>query len=136
MAFENEIDVRYCETDAMGHINNVSYFIYFEQARVDFFRHLAGADAMDQFQFVLVSAGCDYIEQAYFGRPLTIRTVVSRIGNKSFTLDHEVVEKNSGKLIARGRAVVVVFDTETGRAQVVPDILKEKMEAYLVRQTS
>lgn len=32
-----EIRTRYCESDALGHINNVSYFIYFEQARVDFF---------------------------------------------------------------------------------------------------
>jgi acyl-CoA thioester hydrolase len=35
-----KMTVRFCETDALGHVNNVSYFIYFEQGRVDLFREI------------------------------------------------------------------------------------------------
>ncbi len=31
------IRTRFGESDAFGHINNVSFFTYLEQARVDFF---------------------------------------------------------------------------------------------------
>jgi acyl-CoA thioester hydrolase len=38
--FSIPIKVRYCETDMTGHVNNVSYFIYFEQGRVEYLEHL------------------------------------------------------------------------------------------------
>lgn len=36
MAYETAVKVRFCETDALGHISNISYFIYLEEARTDF----------------------------------------------------------------------------------------------------
>ena len=38
---ELEVNVRFSETDALGHINNTSYFIYLEEARMKFFEALA-----------------------------------------------------------------------------------------------
>ena len=41
-SFKTHIQVRYAETDAMGVVHHATYPIWFEQARVDFFR-AAGA---------------------------------------------------------------------------------------------
>ncbi|MBI2455351.1 MAG: acyl-CoA thioesterase, partial [candidate division NC10 bacterium] len=38
--FSTPIRVRFCETDANRHVNQVSYFVYVEQARMDYFAHL------------------------------------------------------------------------------------------------
>ena len=37
-SFKTRIQVRYAETDAMGVVHHATYPIWFEQARVDFFR--------------------------------------------------------------------------------------------------
>lgn len=36
--YETQVKVRFCETDALGHINNTSYFIYLEEARIAFLK--------------------------------------------------------------------------------------------------
>lgn len=38
--YETQVKVRFCETDALGHINNTSYFIYLEEARIAFFEEM------------------------------------------------------------------------------------------------
>lgn len=35
---EWEVTIRFCETDLLGHVNNSNYFIYMEDARVQFFQ--------------------------------------------------------------------------------------------------
>lgn len=34
------VKIRVSETDALGHVSNISYFIYLEEARVELFRNL------------------------------------------------------------------------------------------------
>ena len=110
MASITDIQVRFCETDLVGHVNNVSYFIYFEQARVDFVKMLGTSMFTSDWTLAVVSLHCDYINQAYFDQILEITTSVSRIGEKSFTLVHEIKDKKRQNLIAKGESVVVLLD--------------------------
>jgi acyl-CoA thioester hydrolase len=38
--FNYPIEVRFSDTDAMGHVNNAVYLTYFEQARLAYWREL------------------------------------------------------------------------------------------------
>ncbi|MGV3488016.1 MAG: acyl-CoA thioesterase [Tuberibacillus sp.] len=111
-----DIRVRFCETDAVGHVNNVSYFIYLEQARVDFTKKLGADIHTPDWTMAVVSLHCDYISQAYFDQELEVATSVSKIGGKSFTLVHEIRDKGDQRLIARGESVVVLLDSERKKA--------------------
>ncbi|HWL26038.1 MAG TPA: acyl-CoA thioesterase, partial [Ureibacillus sp.] len=83
---EIDIYVRFCETDAAGHVNNTSYFIYMEEARTKFFKAVGyDKDNRGEMNFVVASAQCDYLAQAYANQTLTLSTRVSRIGTKSYT---------------------------------------------------
>lgn len=116
MASVTDIQVRFCETDAVGHVNNVSYFIYLEQARVDFTKLIGQDIASFDWHMVVVSLHCDYIDQAYFDQILVVTTSVSKIGGKSFTLLHEIKDKESQKLIAKGESVLVLLDMNKNKA--------------------
>ncbi len=48
---ELEVNVRFSETDALGHVNNTSYFVYLEEARLKFFEALGLAT--NDFNFLL-----------------------------------------------------------------------------------
>ncbi|MBS4216130.1 MULTISPECIES: acyl-CoA thioesterase [Neobacillus] len=129
---EIQITVRFGETDALGHINNTSYFIYLEEARIRFFEAIGyQVDARD-WNFILASTKCDFISQGYFNQQLIIKTSVSKIGSKSFHLDHEIICSQTKKLIAQGNAVMVCFDFEKQQSEPLPEVLLDKLKSHLV----
>lgn len=130
---EIKIKVRFGETDALGHINNSSYFVYLEEARIRYFESLGYNMSMKGWNFILASAKCDFIHQGYFNDTLTIHTYISRIGTKSFTLEHEIISERTKELIAKGNAVIVYFDFEKQTSDIIPDRLREGLQKSLVR---
>lgn len=132
---EIHVRVRFGETDALGHINNASYFIYTEEARVRFFEAIGYSMGTKQWQFIMASTKCDFLKQGYFNQELTIKTYVSKIGTKSFQLDHEIICTKTQQLIATGEATVVYFDFEKQQSEAIPPKLREKLAENLVHAT-
>src|SRR5690554_2100654 len=129
---EVQIKVRFSETDALGHVNNASYFIYLEEARIDFIEHLGQDMSTRDWNFILASVKCDFINQAYFNQQLTIKTYTSKIGKKSFTLQHEIICTETNKLIAKGEAVMVCFDFKNQVSKAISEEVKKQLESTLV----
>lgn len=126
--------VRFCETDAGGHVSNVSYFIYLEEARSKFFQAVGftGKEKRGNIDFIVASTSCDFLAQAYAGQTLAIATKVERIGTKSFKLAHEVTDNKTGNRIASGWATIVCFDYQKQQTEKVPPMLREILEEFLV----
>ena len=129
---EIHVRVRFGETDAFGHINNASYFIYTEEARVRFFEAVGYSMETNKWQFIMASTKCDFLKQGYFNQELTIKTYVSKIGTKSFQLDHEIICTKTQQLIATGEATIVYFDFEKQQSEVIPARLRDKLTENLV----
>ncbi|QHC05798.1 acyl-CoA thioesterase [Anoxybacillus sp. PDR2] len=121
------------ETDALGHVNNTNYFVYLEEARIRLFEQLGfGSADPHEWKFIVASAKCDFINQAYFGQTLKVETNVSKIGNKSFTLVHRIVDANNQTLIALGEVVGVYFNFATQKSEPIPEDLRSRLEKYSV----
>src|SRR5690625_6146742 len=95
-----EIDVRVIETDLLGHVNHANYFTYMEEGRLSFLKELGLEIEDDGFAIMLASAKCDFIQQGYFNQTFIVNTKVTRIGNSSFNLGSDIIEKESNELIA------------------------------------
>ena len=128
---ELEIKVRVSETDALGHINNASYFTYLEDARIDFLEEMGISIKDEVFAFMLVSTKCDFISQGYFGQILQVDTKVLKIGTKSLTLVSDILDKESGKVIAKGEATIVYFNLLDEKTIEIPDAFKTQLQAYM-----
>lgn len=135
MAHETAVKVRFSETDALGHISNISYFIYLEQARIDFFEELGLGTDIAEWKIILISAKCDFVRQGYFNQRLKVLTEVSRIGNSSFMMVHQIVDEKTGELIAKGEAGAVYFNFEIQKSERMPAEFKLKLEKHLVEGT-
>lgn len=129
---EIEVYVRFCETDAAGHVNNTSYFFYFEEARTKFFKELNSQKNLP-FNFILASITCDYLSQAYASQSLKLSTVVQKVGTKSFTLLHTLQDKDTGADIASCTSVSVCFNYEEQTSIAIPDYIREELEKYLIK---
>jgi acyl-CoA thioester hydrolase len=130
MTFKTAITVRCGETDALGHINNTSYFIYMEEARIKFFQRLGFSMDVKDWRFILASTTCDYIAQGYFNDELDVTAEVTEIGTKSFHLVHRIMNRKTGKLIAKGKAVIVYFDFDKQESLALPDLLKSELSRH------
>lgn len=132
-AHDIEVYVRFCETDAAGHVNNVSYFLYLEEARTKLFKTLGMSTnhGNSTLNFILASTSCDYVSQAFAGEHLRVATTVDRIGTKSFRLHHIITNMESDVVIAEGSATVVCYNYVEQKTIPIPDFLRKNLESRL-----
>ncbi|WP_078428852.1 acyl-CoA thioesterase [Alkalihalobacterium alkalinitrilicum] len=135
MKHSNSVKVRVCETDALGHISNISYFIYLEEARVEFFRQLSSGDVKEEWNIILAHTECNFVNQGYFEDVLTVETYVERVGNSSVQLIHDIYNQNR-QLIAKGKATVVYFDFEQQRSKPLSTEIREKLNQFAISTLS
>ena len=112
---EVTVEVRFADTDAMGHVNNAKYLTYCETARIRYWTDLTGRGTES---LILADARITYRAQLYYGETVTVQTRATRIGRTSFTLEHRLVAALPGdepRLVAVSDSVLVRFDYATGR---------------------
>lgn len=124
-----EIKPRIFETDLLGHIHHSNYFVYMEEARLEFLKNIGVDINFEKFTFVLVSTNCDFIRRGVIGQVIESQTQVEKIGDTSLTLSCSMIEKNSGNLIAQGEATMVYFDIVNQKSTNIPDSIKAKLES-------
>ncbi len=130
MKFTSEVRVRFGETDALGHVNNASYFVYMENARIDFLGEIGASTSLEDWSYVVGHVSCDFINQAFFNENLELISKVTHIGTKSFTLHHELVRKSSGECVAKGKAVLIHFNFKTQTSEPIPPETRAQLEQY------
>ncbi|RYG74851.1 acyl-CoA thioesterase [Lentibacillus lipolyticus] len=127
-SFYIPVNIRFSETDMFGHVNNVSAFIYFEEARVEFLKEAGFFDSGEKNESIPIVADlqCDYHKQIYFDEKLKLYVKVNQIGTTSFDIHYLGVNKDS-ELCLTGRGRMVNLDAESGK----PVPMSEKMKAKL-----
>ena len=109
--------VRFRDCDAMGHVNNAVYSTYLEEARIG----VLG----DLIDFILARVEIDFRSELRNGEDVEVRTRCSRIGTKSFDLEHVI--SADGRVVAEARSVLVSYDYGRGESVAVPEELRARL---------
>lgn len=109
-----DLQLRFGDTDALGHINNAVYASYAEVGRLDFIRRLG----LPPGGFILARLAMDYRLQVTLHDRCRITTEVARVGRSSITM-RQVVHAND-EVATEIEAVVVWFDYEANRPVPIP----------------
>jgi acyl-CoA thioester hydrolase len=131
--FSTPIKVRFNETDLQGHVNFGHYLFYFD---IGLTEYLEAADyhyqsmVEDGTDMVYVESHCNYKSPAKWPEVLEVRTRVAKIGRRSVRYEFEVASQMDDRLVATGHIVTVTVDSETGEPCLVPDRLREAIEAF------
>ncbi len=129
--FRRPIEVRFCDTDALGHVNNAVYFSYFEMARGAYFEAVHGRPfGVDDFALVVAEASCRYRAPAFYGDRLVVEMATTSIRSRSFEARYRIVEEASGRVVAEGRSVQVAFDHQAGRTTTFPPGFRSAIEVF------
>jgi len=123
--------VHWGEMDALGHVNHVRYLVWFETARMAMFARLGLTDTGDSpMGPILANVSCDYSAPVEWPADIAVGARISRVGRTSFVTEYGVfVDGETPSLVARGQAVIVLFNYAEGVPVPIPDPLREAMAA-------
>ena len=131
--FFHPIEVRYGDLDPQGHLNNSKYLTYFETGRINYFTHLGlfrpGQSFMD-IGVIMAEARVTFHAAVEYGTPVKVGVRTSKIGNKSMTVDQNIVHAETGKVLASGEVILVAYDYHAQKSVPIPDVMREKISEF------
>lgn len=117
-----EIQVRFGDLDAYGHVNNAVFFTYLETARTRLFLEPFLALGKRQLLLLVVRAECDYLKPIELADRVVIDLDFPKIGRSSFDVAY-TVHNGDGTVFARARTVMVCYDARHATPVAVPEEL-------------
>lgn len=123
-----DIEVRFRDTDAMGHVNHAVYLTYAEVARQHYWTHVAPDAAYDDVAFVIAHAALDFHSPARVGEILRVHLRTDWIGRGSFGMTYEIRSRDGDRLVVTATTVLATYDYAARAAMPVPDWMRQGLE--------
>ncbi|MHA1982982.1 MAG: acyl-CoA thioesterase [Candidatus Hodarchaeales archaeon] len=128
---KTKIQLRFRDTDGMGHVNNAVFLTYLESARIDFFEKYFYVEKAKDISFILAHVDID------FKIPITLKDNpevlirVKSIGTTSWGFEYEIVDsQNTTKVFATAKSVQVVYNYDTNKKESIPDDFREILKKF------
>ena len=133
--FFHPIEVRYGDLDPQGHVNNAKYLTYMEQGRVSYVKELGlwTGDSFLDFGIILADIQITYRAPILFGRSLRVWVRVSRLGNKSMTMDYRLDDRDDrsgGVEYASGTSVLVAYSYHEAQTISIPESWRQVIKDF------
>ncbi len=127
------VEVRYGDLDPQGHLNNAKYLTFFEQAHVHYLIHL-GLFTQDQsfmkIGVIVADAHIAFLAPIHFGDDVKVGVRTSKLGNKSMTVEQNIVNNASSQEMAKGEIVMVAFDYQSKKTISIPNEWRNKISRF------
>jgi acyl-CoA thioester hydrolase len=121
--FELPIRVQETDIDQLGHVNNVVYLKWVQDAAVAHWRAAATREQQAALTWVVIRHEIDYASAARPGDEIVAETWVGVASRRTFERHTEIRRVIDRKLLARARTLWCPIDVGTGRpARVDPDV--------------
>ncbi|WP_138443472.1 acyl-CoA thioesterase [Sinomonas susongensis] len=147
-AYQFPLQLRFGDVDSYGHVNNVRFLQFLEDARVHWLREplpegVPGSgdgsgpestmfDFVTSENFTLVGRHeIEYLAPLlYRPTPIVVNLWLTRLGGSSFDLGYSVAEADGSPLYAYAATSMVLVSRSTGRPVRVPQGLREAFGHY------
>lgn len=119
------IPLRWNDFDVLGHVNNVRYFEFMQDARVSLVEtmNLTKSDLAD-IGHVVAHQEIDYLKPIPMDTTeITVEAFVEKIGGASYDLAYEISDGN-GLIFAKSSTVMVTFDVKADAVVRIPENIR------------
>ena len=121
--FELPIKIQPDDIDEVGHVNNVVYVRWIQDAAVAHWRDAAPATDQARLFWVVLRHEIDYKRAALLHDEIVARTWVGQASRRTFERHTELLRATDRKLLARARTLWCPIDVETGKpTDVSPEV--------------
>lgn len=126
--FDHPVRAEEADTDANGHVNNVVYLRWVQEAAAAHWAAVSAADLRAEFSWVVVRHEIDYKRPAFPGDALVARTRVDVITAATTERCCEILRGEGGELLAKSRTIWCAIHPETGK----PRRLDPRIRSYFL----
>ena len=119
------------DMDAFGHVNNVVYFRWFENARIEYLRSVRFGDQIrpDGLGPILHSTAARYRVPIRYPDTAWTGARVTEVLDDRFSMEYRIVSGAAGAIAAEGTGLIVCYDYEKRVKAVLPPDLREAIAA-------
>jgi acyl-CoA thioester hydrolase len=122
------ITTRWMDNDAYGHINNVTYYSYFDTVANHYLIHEGGLDILSSPVIgLVVESKCSYRAPLAYPDRLRAGLRVDKLGNRSVTYGIGIFKEGEEQAAAHGYFVHVFVDRDSRKAVAIPERLREAL---------
>ena len=126
------ITTRWMDNDVYGHVNNVTYYSYFDTVANHFLITEGGLDIHHAPVIALVDEShCSYRAPVAYPDRLRAGLRVDKLGNRSVTYGVAIFTDTDTEAVAHGQFVHVFVDRETRRAVAIPAQVRAALETLV-----
>ena len=117
------------DLDPNGHVNNIGYFQYVENARVALYQQIGKYDRGPEEGIILVlaSTSCQFKQALSFGDIVVTGVRISSVSEDRFTTSYRLVRKADRIIVAEAEAVSVAFDIHKKTKTPIPQEVRERI---------
>ncbi len=136
---KTKLPIQWGDMDAFSHVNNVIYIRWFETARIELFTELWGGNGINLQEIldgdgvgpILANFNINYHLPLLYPDTVHINTRISKVGNSSFGVSHQLFSKNNGnKMIASADSIVVMYNYQKGEKFLLNEQLKNALNKF------
>ncbi len=121
---------RFSDLDPLGHVNNVAYHDYLQEARMGMIESVSEVVNAD-YALVVVSQEVRHRRpMLHSHKPVLIETSISDLGRSSYTIEYRILD-DDGELAAEGTTTLAATDPQTGRPIRLPESLLEQLRPHV-----
>jgi acyl-CoA thioester hydrolase len=125
LVHEMHIPIRWGDMDAMGHVNNVSYFRYLETARIEWLNGEGFQPDPAGVGFVIINAFCNFLIQLEYPGDILAKTYTANLGRSSFDTFTTLERLDKpGVVSAVGGATIVWVNFPLQKSMPFPERLR------------
>ncbi len=125
-----QLPVQWGDQDAFGHVNNATYFRWYESARIVYLENVAleANRPGDHLGPILAAIHCNYRRQVKYPDQVIVGARITKIGRTSVTMEHKLWSQSHNAIAADGQGIIVVFDYAANQPRPVPADLRAAIE--------
>ena len=124
------IQIRFNDVDKFGHVNNTVYFQFYDTAKTEYFATVCKDVDWERVAIVVAKIEADFVSQIKAGDRIAARTRTTKIGNKSFHLEQNIIDADMQEVKGRCASVMVLYDLEHHQTMAFPDAWRQAIRQY------
>ncbi|KFE57457.1 acyl-CoA thioesterase [Pseudomonas syringae] len=127
------ITTRWHDNDIYGHVNNVTYYSFFDSAVNTYLIERGGLDIHDGAVVgFVVSSSCDYFASIAYPDLIEVGVRVAKLGNSSVQYELAVFKAGENEACAAGRFVHVFVDRASNQPVSIPEGLRAALQVLVM----
>ena len=126
--FHTPLTTRWSDNDIYGHINNVTYYSYFDSAANLYLIEAGELDIVNGAVIgLVVESHCQYHAPLAYPTPLVAGVRVDRLGNRAVTYGIAIFAEGEDQAAAHGHFVHVFVDRQSRKPVAIPPALRDAL---------